>query len=253
MFQVIMPYYQSKEDDRELFYDIKGEGEPIVFIHGYLGSSKTHWPSQIGDPELTNRFTVITPDLRGFGLSGMKKYGERHKTEILVNDIKFLISDHLKLGKIHFVGYSITAAFIIAYALKYPDQVKTLTLLSPNPFLGKTARSYPFLSKGRRSKSKKSSLLWGIVKIGVKRYTYLSLRWKLFQSKKYLNTLKKMRTPTMMIFGTKDSVTPKIAYDTVKKFILNLKTIEVPYDHGIAHEHATEFNNYLLEFIQENS
>ena len=58
-----------------------------------------------------------------------------------------------------------------------------------------------------------------------------------------------MTTPTMMIYGTKDSVTPRLAYNIVEKNVTNLKIIELPYDHGIAHEHADEFNNYLIEFI----
>jgi pimeloyl-ACP methyl ester carboxylesterase len=41
---------------------------PLVLLHGFAGSSRL-WDAQLADPELTGRFRVVTPDLRGHGLS----------------------------------------------------------------------------------------------------------------------------------------------------------------------------------------
>jgi len=49
-----------------LYYESSGQGEPLLFIHG-LGSSSRDWEYQV--PCFTERYRVVTPDLRGHGKS----------------------------------------------------------------------------------------------------------------------------------------------------------------------------------------
>ena len=49
-----------------LYYEEQGEGDPLILIHGGLGSS-ARWQAVL--PHLDDGFRVITPDSRGHGRS----------------------------------------------------------------------------------------------------------------------------------------------------------------------------------------
>lgn len=59
-----MPKIQS--NGINLYYEIHGEGQPLLLIHG-LGSSARDWEMQVD--EFAKSFRVITLDLRGHGQS----------------------------------------------------------------------------------------------------------------------------------------------------------------------------------------
>ena len=50
----------------DMAYRMEGSGPALLLLHGIAGSSRT-WRDVI--PRLTDRFTVIAPDLMGHGLS----------------------------------------------------------------------------------------------------------------------------------------------------------------------------------------
>ena len=47
-----------------LFYEVYGEGEPLLFLHG-LGSSTQDWEKQV--PLFAQKYKVYLLDLRGHG------------------------------------------------------------------------------------------------------------------------------------------------------------------------------------------
>src|SRR5437660_6065558 len=55
----------------------KGAGRPLLLLHGY---PETHVTWHKVAPELAERFSVVVPDLRGYGDSGKPQGGERHET-----------------------------------------------------------------------------------------------------------------------------------------------------------------------------
>ena len=52
--------------DIDLYYEVTGQGEPILFIHG-LGSSTRDWEPQVSF--FFQRYRVVTFDVRGHGRS----------------------------------------------------------------------------------------------------------------------------------------------------------------------------------------
>ena len=54
-------------DDIDLYYEVVGEGAPLLFVHG-LGSSSRDWEEQVDF--FANRYKVIVFDVRGHGKSG---------------------------------------------------------------------------------------------------------------------------------------------------------------------------------------
>ena len=101
-----------------------GEGPPLVLLHGW-GSTWYMWRKVMD--ELAERYTVIAPDLRGLGDSGVRQKpltGYDKKT--VAADIHELVTA-LDLGPVHIVGHDHGAAVAYAYAAQFRDNTKSIT------------------------------------------------------------------------------------------------------------------------------
>ncbi|UCE12175.1 MAG: alpha/beta hydrolase, partial [Candidatus Heimdallarchaeota archaeon] len=210
-----MPYYTR--DGYQLYYYHNGQDKwPIIFIHGYLGSSNSHWGDQLNNSKLSSHFQVIAPDLRGYAKSSVGKKVEKHQTLDHILDLRFLVT-HLKLQKKPvFVGYSIGGTLALMYAVKYPQSVQGILLVSPRPFLHKATRSWNFMAKEKRSGESKStmiSLTWTFVKRIQKLMSFIAIKRQMKRSQEYLQELGQIDAPILMLYGTKDTVNPSIGYD----------------------------------------
>ncbi|MHA1227884.1 MAG: alpha/beta fold hydrolase [Candidatus Hodarchaeales archaeon] len=248
-----MPYFQSF-DDYTIFYHIKGQGQPVVFIHGYLGSARSHWGKQLDDPLLYNNFQLIAPDLRGFGKSN-KKVIESHPTFKIIRDIRYLLTHELHLtSNPVFVGYSIGAGLILQYSLLWPDSVKGLVLLSPRPFTNRTTRAWSTLSKEKRAgeqKSHTSTFVWSIVKVFQRQMAIVHTKTNLRRSSYFLEGISRLNIPILMLYGNNDTVNPKLAFNVLRTYLPQARIGVFPTDHGISHEHSKVFNKVLLDFLSE--
>jgi len=240
----------------ELFYEDTREGKsPIVFIHGYLGSSRSHWGRQLDDQKLSSKYHLVAPDLRGFGKSSLGKFVEKNNTDDIIEDIHLLITEILHLENPILIGYSVGATLCMLYHLKYTNTVRGLILVGPRPFISKSTRAWNFLAKEKRSEEKKkstSSFTWSIVKIFAKFGTYLSTHIQKRRKKDYLKQIGDIDIPILMIYGKKDSVSPQIVFNTLKE---NLPPHTSYYahdgDHGIANNQPDVFNGLILDFAEE--
>jgi len=117
-----MPYFQS--GDVKLFYQDEGQGEPLVFLHGFTFDHRT-WQPQL-DFFSTN-YRILIPDSRGHGKSDAPETG--YSRDHRVEDTRLLL-DELKIDKVHLVGLSMGGSTAIGFALKYPERLKSLVLVS---------------------------------------------------------------------------------------------------------------------------
>lgn len=99
----------------------------IVLLHG---SPKTWYEWRLIIPALAQNFTVIAPDLRGFGDSDKPESGYDKKT--VAQDIHELVNQ-LGFSSIYLVGHDIGSTAAYAYASLYPDEVKKLVFLDVPP------------------------------------------------------------------------------------------------------------------------
>ena len=109
-------------------YSICGSGPAIIFIHG-IGARKTSWNNVT--QHLKDRFTCISYDLRGHGES--PKGGFPYSLEALVNDLEALRKE-INISKVHLVGHSLGGMIGPAYALSFPDNVLSISILSSAAF-----------------------------------------------------------------------------------------------------------------------
>src|SRR5437667_8889149 len=105
---------------------VGGSGPPIVLIHGYAESSRMWKPLA---RELAPRFTVIAPDLPGFGQSSIPKTGLEMKTAA---ERLHAAINALGYTKVRVVGHDIGLMVAYAYAAIYPHDLEELALMDPS-------------------------------------------------------------------------------------------------------------------------
>lgn len=110
----------------ELYYEIQGDGEPLVLISG-LGYSLWQWHRMV--PFLREHFQVITFDNRGIGRS--EKPPGPYKAQMLAADTVDLL-DALGIEKAIIMGHSMGGFIAQAIALDFPQRVEKLVLCSTN-------------------------------------------------------------------------------------------------------------------------
>jgi 3-oxoadipate enol-lactonase len=110
-------------EGRPLHYLERGAGEPVMLLHG-LGSSGADWALQVR--VLERRFRVIVPDLPGSGHSApLGQYSIERFARTL-----WALADHLELGRVNLVGFSLGGAVGLEMALQRPDAVPRLGLIN---------------------------------------------------------------------------------------------------------------------------
>jgi len=121
-FKTFKSGYDSSNGIR-MHYVIGGSGKQvIVLLHGFPEDWYA-WRKIM--PVLAKEYTVIAPDLRGFGLSDKPKKGYSKKN--LAKDVYGLIHD-LGYKNIYLAGYDFGSLISYAYTCQYPDDVKKLVV-----------------------------------------------------------------------------------------------------------------------------
>ena len=103
----------------KLNYRIKGEGEPIVLLHGLFGSM-----DNLGmvARALEDEYRVISFDLRNHGRS---PHSDAMSYPLMAEDVVAMM-DELDIADAHFYGHSMGGKTSMQIALNYPDRVKSL-------------------------------------------------------------------------------------------------------------------------------
>ncbi len=111
----------------KLCYDIHGEGEPVVLVHGF-SDRKEHWRAQVG--ELSKYFKVIRLDNRGAGKSDRPE--GNYSMKIYASDIAGLL-DVLGIKKTHIIGHSLGGMIVQNFLIYFPEKVKKAILINTIP------------------------------------------------------------------------------------------------------------------------
>jgi pimeloyl-ACP methyl ester carboxylesterase len=111
----------------KLYYRITGKGPALFILHGLYGSSD-NWYSI--SAALSDKFTVVTPDLRNHGKSPHNKI---HTYNEMATDIYELVKE-MDLNRIYIAGHSMGGKVAMLFAIKWPETVNGLTVLDISPF-----------------------------------------------------------------------------------------------------------------------
>jgi pimeloyl-ACP methyl ester carboxylesterase len=105
-------------------YEAVGRGRPVLFLHGWLGSWR-YWMSTM--QALSTTYRTYALDLWGFGDSDKSKF--RYN----VSDYVTLIDDfvnNMGIDQMPLVGHALGATVALEYAIRHPERVDKLMLIS---------------------------------------------------------------------------------------------------------------------------
>ena len=112
-----------------LHYEIYGQGQPILFIHG-LGSSGRDWEYQVDF--FCKDYRVITFDVRGHGQSD--KPPGPYTVPLFAADTAKLM-EAVDIAPAHIVGISMGGMIAFQLAVDRPDLVKSMVIVNSSPEL----------------------------------------------------------------------------------------------------------------------
>ena len=113
-------------DGFDLAYMDRGEGEPVLLIHGFASNARVNWEAT-GWLSFLNEhgFRTIALDNRGHGHSTKSHEKEHYHPPLMAADAIALL-DHLHIRQAHVMGYSMGARISAFLAIANPDRVKSL-------------------------------------------------------------------------------------------------------------------------------
>ncbi len=277
---MIMPV--ADLNDIKIAYEIYGDGEPIILIHGY-SYNKSAWIAQISD--LSKHFKLIAIDVRGSGESSHPE--EPFTMDTLIEDLKGLM-DFLQIEKAHLMGWSMGGMIIQNFVLKYPERVNKILLFATNAGmpskdgiymlrdslieiyekrkidpkaaffqLAKFMHSAKFRKKMEKEPNEK---IHGIVtteeliKDSTENQTTpkdLKHLAEIIGNHKTLDRLHEIKNETLIIVGSKDTITPLIANEMLHEKLPNstLKVIQGA-GHKVFLENQPEVNPMIIDFFK---
>jgi pimeloyl-ACP methyl ester carboxylesterase len=118
-----------------LHYDVIGEGEPLLFLHGGLGAGD-NWTHIFGEPPAGYR--LIAPDQRGHGAS-------TNPSPVLtfrqIAADTFALLDHLQIERVKAIGVSGGGIALLHMATAQPARIEAMVVVSAPPYFPAQARA----------------------------------------------------------------------------------------------------------------
>lgn len=277
----------SEVNGIKICYDIHGEGEPLLLIHGF-SDRKEHWRAQVD--ELSQHFKVIRMDNRGAGKSD-RPDGE-YSMDVYTQDIAGLL-DELEIDKTHIAGHSLGGMIVQNFLINYPERVKkgilinTIPGLTPpgvpneqgikmyrenslnnlkkiqeNPlteFLNGAKRSYSrkFYKKMVENPDKKFHGIWSVKDLVKEKTEYGPIEEDIIHQAEALEThnvyekLPDVEAEVLIIAAEKDKTCPKMMNEKIHELLPNSK-FEVIENagHQSVLEYPHKINNHIIHFLK---
>jgi pimeloyl-ACP methyl ester carboxylesterase len=235
-----------------LHYEIIGRGQPVIFIHGWLGSWR-YWVPAMDD--LSSEYRTYALDLWGFGDSdkGFEHYSINDYVELLVT-----FMDELAILRAPLVGHTLGAAIATELAVRHPDRVSKVMAIGlpltsdainpkllaagPNDTLARQfwqrQRPYPEVEMGANQTAKNA------IALTIQSVAQLDLR----------DTLDQIDAPVLTVYGEKDSVISTSQADELEDNHYAARAIVLS---GTRHfpmlDATTKFNRLLRDFMDVES
>lgn len=250
----------------ELFYDLAGpEGAPVVLFSNSVGTTLEMFEAQA--EALRGRYRVLRYDTRGHGRSQVL---DRPATTIddLADDLAGLL-DGLGIEKAHVAGLSIGGMTAQAFAVRYPDRLRSLVLMATSAYLP------PPEAWDQRAATVRADGMGAIVDALVGRWftpAFAEQRPEVVAPvrERFLaidpggyaaccaairdmdlrERIGAIRAPTLIIAGADDPSTPVAMSEDIRARIPNAELVIIPRAaHLLAIEQAEAVNAYLVAFL----
>lgn len=115
----------ASAEETTLYYEIHGEGAPLVLLHGAFLTIQTNWSAVLGD--LAASHQVIAVELQGHGHTADRDGPLSY--EAMADDVAVLL-ESLDIPSAAILGYSMGGNVALQTALRHPGRVDSLVLIS---------------------------------------------------------------------------------------------------------------------------
>lgn len=109
----------------KVYYEVYGEGRPVVLIHGAFMTIQGNWSELI--PALSKTRKVIAIELQGHGHAPFSDRKLSHAA--LAGDVEGVMN-YLKIDSADVVGYSMGGSVAYKFAIESPKRLKKLVIIS---------------------------------------------------------------------------------------------------------------------------
>jgi pimeloyl-ACP methyl ester carboxylesterase len=109
----------------KMYYEVHGDGEPVVLLHGAFMTITNNWTGWID--ELAKKRKVIAVEMQGHGRTA--DIERDISPQNLANDVAALL-DHLKIPRADVLGYSMGGGVAMQFAVRHPDKVRKAVVIS---------------------------------------------------------------------------------------------------------------------------
>jgi len=264
-----------KAGDINIYYEVHGEGEPLLLIMGY-GCSSGGWFRQI--PGLSREYQVVAFDNRGMGQSD--KPDTSYTMEMMAGDVARLL-EAIGIDAAHVYGVSMGGMIAQEFALRYQERVISLilgcTMCGGTQMIMPDAEALTFIFDMERRKMRTPeeeareflTFLCGqdfidnnpdiVEQFTVKFVEYVTPLYGYMRQGEAMmahdtyDRLPQIKAPTLVITGTADKLIPIENSRLLASRIPNAELIIMEnVEHGFWIEGVEEANNAILVFLERH-
>lgn len=259
----------GKANRMQLHFKELGEGEPLVMLHGLLGSAD-NWFGVA--PALAERCHVLLPDLRNHGHS---PHHPEMTFSLLAADVERFFADH-GLRPAAVLGHSLGGKVAMQFALSHPERVKKLVVVDIAPRVYAPTHDRIFsallnldLESFQTRPQVEEALAWEIPSLKLRRFLLKNLgrntaghfQWKIglrHLAENYPNLCAALPPadpfcgPALFIRGGKSNYVSDTDETEIRRLFpaMQLETIEEA-GHWVPADAPEEFVRLVTEFLSE--
>lgn len=261
--------------ETEYHYTIKGNGHPVVLLHGFTGTLQT-W-AHLEELLINQGYQVICIDLIGHGQTVTNS--SQHTMKSICHDIKILLENH-SINQCTMIGYSQGGRVALSFAVYFPELLNKLVLESASPGIHESAER-------KQRKANDDQLADRLISDGLEMFVNKWEKTPLFGTQRFLDAatrqnirnerlsqtaeglalalrtigtgrqpswweeLSKIRIPTLLIVGSEDIKFVKM--NKKMNSLLPYSRIELVKNsgHAVHIEKPSSFNELVCQFLNE--
>jgi pimeloyl-ACP methyl ester carboxylesterase len=259
-----------KVDDIQIYFEVKGEGFPLVMITGLSGNIDWWHPRLI--QELSRNFKTVMFDNRGAGRTDLS--GRKCTIKSSADDTAGLM-DAFGISKAHVLGVSMGGMIAQELVLNYPEKVEKLVLYSTScggansippaqEVLGELTADIRRLSEEEVAKiivplcftkdfvdnnpDFMEFMTRQILKAPISRKAFTQQLKAIMQFDTY-DRLSRIKAPTLVLHGKRDILIPPENGSILAKAIPNAKLVNLEKSAHLLAEDMGEVVHVLTEFL----
>lgn len=234
----------------QMYYEVYGQGTPLILLHGYTNSSR-QWQPFIA--EFAKHFQIIVPDLRGHGRSvdPTKQF-----TLAQAAQDTFVLLDQLGVGQFRAIGDSAGSCMLQYMASQQPNRPQAIVLLEGGSYFPEQTRAE--LRKWAKTPDADLGMEQHLHLHGISQMRPLLdlLPQVMDDYKVHPPDLSAIRSKTLLVFGDRDELYPLSVPMEMYAALANACLWIVPNAHHAFLVHETEkyaesFIHTALKFLQD--